>query len=284
MPVICVSIAIFEEQHRVRSPRRDHSRHPVRAELHATVVGEDQGRRGGRSRRRLDRIREAIAQNGVTVEKILLTHGHIDHAGGAAALEGGTRRCPIEGPHEADRFLLRPARRDGPWLWDRGPCSHAGPLAERGRHGDGRRPHHERAALPWSFARQRRIRRAGTAFRPCGRRVVQRLGGALGSSRRRRRGADPLHQSTSCFRSATTSRSSAAMARPAPSARNAAPIRFCKASSQPSALAGSTCARSPSRAIRYCPGARSAGRSRPPMRSRCSTVTWLPMAANMRLT
>ena len=53
----------------------------------------------------LDRIRQAIAQNGVTVEKILLTHGHIDHAAGAAALKEELG-VPIEGPHEADRFLL----------------------------------------------------------------------------------------------------------------------------------------------------------------------------------
>jgi glyoxylase-like metal-dependent hydrolase (beta-lactamase superfamily II) len=53
----------------------------------------------------LDRIREAITSQGVTVEKILLTHGHIDHAGGAAALKDELG-VPIEGPHEADRFLL----------------------------------------------------------------------------------------------------------------------------------------------------------------------------------
>ena len=32
-------------------------------------------------------IEEAIAQSGVTVEKIWLTHGHLDHAGGAAELK-----------------------------------------------------------------------------------------------------------------------------------------------------------------------------------------------------
>ena len=31
----------------------------------------------------LDRIEAGIAKAGMTVEKILLTHGHIDHAGGA---------------------------------------------------------------------------------------------------------------------------------------------------------------------------------------------------------
>ena len=53
----------------------------------------------------LDNIREAIAQSGVTVEKIILTHGHIDHAGGAAELREDLG-VPVEGPHEADRFLL----------------------------------------------------------------------------------------------------------------------------------------------------------------------------------
>ena len=42
----------------------------------------------------------------MTVEKILLTHGHIDHAGGAAELKEKLGGIPIEGPHQADKFLL----------------------------------------------------------------------------------------------------------------------------------------------------------------------------------
>lgn len=53
----------------------------------------------------LPRIRQAIAQAGVTVEKILITHGHLDHCGGAAAL-ARELNVPIEGPHEADRFWI----------------------------------------------------------------------------------------------------------------------------------------------------------------------------------
>ena len=34
----------------------------------------------------VDKILEAIKQTDVTVEKIWLTHGHIDHVGGAAEL------------------------------------------------------------------------------------------------------------------------------------------------------------------------------------------------------
>ena len=53
----------------------------------------------------LPRILEALDELEVNVEKIVLTHGHIDHAGGAAEL-AETLKVPIEGPHEADKFLL----------------------------------------------------------------------------------------------------------------------------------------------------------------------------------
>jgi glyoxylase-like metal-dependent hydrolase (beta-lactamase superfamily II) len=53
----------------------------------------------------LDHIEKAISEIGMKVEKILLTHGHIDHAAGAAELKERLG-VPIEGPHEADRPLL----------------------------------------------------------------------------------------------------------------------------------------------------------------------------------
>lgn len=52
------------------------------------------------------RIREAIDELGLTVERILLTHGHIDHAGGAALLRDSLPGVPLEGPDERDAFLL----------------------------------------------------------------------------------------------------------------------------------------------------------------------------------
>ncbi|MCS6778717.1 MAG: MBL fold metallo-hydrolase [Geminicoccaceae bacterium] len=65
----------------------------------------------------VERIAAVVAERGIEVERILLTHGHIDHAAGAAPLKATLERSlrplgappvrvPIEGPHEADRFLL----------------------------------------------------------------------------------------------------------------------------------------------------------------------------------
>ena len=57
-------------------------------------------------------ILEAIGQSGITIEKILLTHGHIDHAGGAAELREKLG-VPIEGPHTEDLFLLETLAQTG---------------------------------------------------------------------------------------------------------------------------------------------------------------------------
>lgn len=53
----------------------------------------------------LDRIRAAIAETGMTLEKILITHAHIDHAGATAEL-AESEGVPIEGPHRDDQFLI----------------------------------------------------------------------------------------------------------------------------------------------------------------------------------
>jgi glyoxylase-like metal-dependent hydrolase (beta-lactamase superfamily II) len=60
----------------------------------------------------LPRLKAAAQQQGVTIEKILLTHGHIDHCGGAGILakELGVE---IEGPEEADRFWIARLEDDG---------------------------------------------------------------------------------------------------------------------------------------------------------------------------
>ena len=61
------------------------------------------------------RILDVLVQHELRAETILLTHGHIDHAGGALATKGtidldylgrGWDSVPIVGPDERDRFLL----------------------------------------------------------------------------------------------------------------------------------------------------------------------------------
>ncbi|HEX5655862.1 MAG TPA: MBL fold metallo-hydrolase [Polyangiales bacterium] len=54
----------------------------------------------------LDKVRAFLAQEGVTVEKILITHGHIDHAGATAEL-AAELKVPVVGPQREDEFLIQ---------------------------------------------------------------------------------------------------------------------------------------------------------------------------------
>jgi hydroxyacylglutathione hydrolase len=60
----------------------------------------------------LPRLQAAARQAGVTVEKILLTHGHIDHCG-AAGIFAEELGVAIEGPQEEDRFWIDRLGEDG---------------------------------------------------------------------------------------------------------------------------------------------------------------------------
>jgi hydroxyacylglutathione hydrolase len=53
----------------------------------------------------LERVIAQVDRQQASVEKVLLTHGHLDHCGGARAL-ADHYGVPIEGPHPDDRFLL----------------------------------------------------------------------------------------------------------------------------------------------------------------------------------
>lgn len=53
----------------------------------------------------VERILRALEAEQLTLAKILVTHGHIDHAGGVAGLAARTG-VPIEGPHKEDAFWI----------------------------------------------------------------------------------------------------------------------------------------------------------------------------------
>lgn len=101
----------------------------------------------------LPRLKATAGQAGVTVEKILLTHGHIDHAG-EAGIFAAELEVPIEGPHEADRFWISKLQEDGrrwglrgepfePDRWlDDGDTVTVGDLTLNVRHCPGHTPGH----------------------------------------------------------------------------------------------------------------------------------------------
>lgn len=102
----------------------------------------------------LDRIRAAAAATGVTIRQILLTHAHIDHAGGTAEL-ARELAVPIVGPHPGDQFWIdglaqqarhfgfRPAESFTPDRWlGQGDALQVGNLAVEVRHCPGHTPGH----------------------------------------------------------------------------------------------------------------------------------------------
>jgi glyoxylase-like metal-dependent hydrolase (beta-lactamase superfamily II) len=52
-----------------------------------------------------ERLLARVQHHGVTLEKLLVTHGHLDHAGAVADL-AEQLELPIEGPHQDDRFWI----------------------------------------------------------------------------------------------------------------------------------------------------------------------------------
>jgi hydroxyacylglutathione hydrolase len=53
----------------------------------------------------IERIRSVISDNDLQLDKILITHAHLDHAGGTAELARAAG-VPIVGPHKGDQFWI----------------------------------------------------------------------------------------------------------------------------------------------------------------------------------
>ncbi len=103
----------------------------------------------------VERILATAKHLGVNIEKILITHGHIDHAGGTVEL-AQQLGVPIEGPQEGDKFWIDQLQQQGRvygfgaralpftpnrWLHD-GDTVHFGNLTLDVRHCPGHTPGH----------------------------------------------------------------------------------------------------------------------------------------------
>ncbi|MFK7841135.1 MAG: MBL fold metallo-hydrolase [Sphingorhabdus sp.] len=60
----------------------------------------------------LSRLKAAVEEHGVELEKIIITHGHLDHCGQAGML-AEELGLPIEGPHKDDLFWIDQLDSDG---------------------------------------------------------------------------------------------------------------------------------------------------------------------------
>ncbi|MEY4193635.1 MAG: hypothetical protein RLZZ226_3 [Pseudomonadota bacterium] len=63
----------------------------------------------------VDRIEQVLERERLIPTRILLTHGHLDHVGGATAL-ARKRAIPITGPHQEDQFWLDSLPAQCEWL------------------------------------------------------------------------------------------------------------------------------------------------------------------------
>jgi len=60
----------------------------------------------------VDRLLSSVERTGAKLAKVLVTHGHLDHCGGAAEVKARTG-VPIEGPQSEDRFWIEQMDQQG---------------------------------------------------------------------------------------------------------------------------------------------------------------------------
>jgi hydroxyacylglutathione hydrolase len=72
-----------------------------------SLIWDEDGRRGAvvDPGGEIERVLAEADRRGLTLEKILLTHAHLDHCAGVADL-AAARALPIEGPQREDRFWI----------------------------------------------------------------------------------------------------------------------------------------------------------------------------------
>jgi hydroxyacylglutathione hydrolase len=77
-------------------------------EQNCTLIWDDETKRGAVVDPGGDvaRIRSGIEELGLTIEKIVITHGHVDHIAGVAELKQALN-VPVEGPHRADEQFIQ---------------------------------------------------------------------------------------------------------------------------------------------------------------------------------
>lgn len=64
----------------------------------------------------IEKISDALNQRNLTLEKVFVTHGHLDHCGGARKL-ADLYNVPIEGPNQEDAWLLEQLNSDQTRMW-----------------------------------------------------------------------------------------------------------------------------------------------------------------------
>jgi glyoxylase-like metal-dependent hydrolase (beta-lactamase superfamily II) len=60
----------------------------------------------------VDTLMSAVARSGATLEKVIVTHGHVDHCGGAKEV-AERAGVPIEGPQREDAFWIEQLEKQG---------------------------------------------------------------------------------------------------------------------------------------------------------------------------
>ena len=170
------------------------------------------------------RIIAAIERRGLTPERILLTHGHVDHIAHCAARRGALRHRRLDPPRRS-ALPRAPTVARARGLAEGSPLSAAFRLARRGRRSGGRRARAARAAHPGTYARRRLPDRRGEP-RDSGRRhdLLPRRR-AQRSAGGRRRGARPVDSRRSSSCSAATTAFSPDTARRPGSTKSGARIR-----------------------------------------------------------